>query len=231
MENTVPRFKVLAPHGEGVRWGRWAELVGAFVVLPVLVGLWVVPAWWIPALWLIAFAGWWKLRLDVNSNSGPGFWSKVAWRETGPELRRMIERYLACAGALVLALIVWSPERLFDFPRKDPLLWVAIMILYPVFSVYPQELIYRRYFFRRFALLFHSSAQLVWASAVVFSWMHVIFRNEFALAMTFIGGWFFADTYRRTGSLRLACLEHALYGNLAFTIGLGNFIYHGAVRV
>lgn len=231
MDSAVTSFKVLAPARENAHWSRWAEMVGGFLILPVVVGLWVAPAWWIPALWLIAFAGWLKLRRGPDPASDSEFWGKVAWREKAPELRRMIERYLVCAGALMLALIFWSPERLFDFPKKDAILWLAIMILYPVFSVYPQELLYRKYFFRRFGPLFRNSAQLAWASAVVFSWMHVIFRNEFALALTFIGGWFFADTYRRTRSLRLACLEHALYGNLAFTIGLGNFIYHGAVRL
>ncbi len=44
------------------------------------------------------------------------------------------------------------------------------------------------------------------------------------------GGWLFADTYRQSRSLWLVCLEHALYGDLIFTIGLGTFFYHGAVR-
>jgi hypothetical protein len=27
------------------------------------------------------------------------------------------------------------------------------------------------------------------------------------------------------------CFEHALYGNLIFTVGLGEFFFHGAVHV
>ncbi|MDE3084506.1 MAG: hypothetical protein KGJ37_04695 [Verrucomicrobiota bacterium] len=45
-----------------------------------------------------------------------------------------------------------------------------------------------------------------------------------------IGGWFFAETHRLSGSLRLACLEHLLYGALIFTVALGRFIYRDAVR-
>jgi membrane protease YdiL (CAAX protease family) len=60
-------------------------------------------------------------------------------------------------------------------------------------------------------------------SALIFAWMHLIFRNPLAVILTLVGGWFFAQTYARTRSLRLVCLEHALYGNLIFTIGLGEY--------
>jgi hypothetical protein len=61
------------------------------------------------------------------------------------------------------------------------------------------------------------------ASALVFAWLHMIFRNHLAVILTLVGGWFFAQTCARTHSLRLVCLEHSLYGNLIFTIGLGNY--------
>ena len=44
-----------------------------------------------------------------------------------------------------------------------------------------------------------------------------------------IGGWFFADTYRRSGSLSLVCLEHTLYGSFVFAIGLWPFFSHALV--
>ncbi|MHB1155946.1 MAG: hypothetical protein ACYC26_03800 [Phycisphaerales bacterium] len=37
--------------------------------------------------------------------------------------------------------------------------------------------------------------------------------------------WMFTRTYQRTGSLLLAGIEHALYGDLLFTIGLGHYLY------
>jgi hypothetical protein len=37
----------------------------------------------------------------------------------------------------------------------------------------------------------------------------------------------FARRYQRSRSLRAAA-EHALYGVLAFTVGLGDLFYHGA---
>lgn len=71
--------------------------------------------------------------------------------------------------------------------------------------------------------------QRIGASALAFGWMHLVYGNLVAIGLTLAGGWYFADTYAKTGSLRLATLEHALYGNLLFTIGLGGFFSHSEV--
>jgi hypothetical protein len=62
---------------------------------------------------------------------------------------------------------------------------------------------------------------------VFFGWAHVGYGHAASIILSTIGGLFFADTFRRSGSLRLACLEHALYGDLMFTIGLGHLFYAG----
>ena len=46
--------------------------------------------------------------------------------------------------------------------------------------------------------------------------------------MTAAGGWLFARDYARHRSLTLVCLEHAAYGCVIFTVGLGRFFYSGA---
>jgi membrane protease YdiL (CAAX protease family) len=53
-------------------------------------------------------------------------------------------------------------------------------------------------------------------------------RNVPALVLTFVGGLMFGGAYARTRSLALSCLEHALLGDFAFTIGLGSFFLDGA---
>lgn len=207
---------------------RWVELVFGFVALPLAVGFFVAPVWWMPSLWAIAALAVWVLRRDPGA-----VWKDVDPQPGAPDRRRamrhIVIRFVACAGVLALAMILWMPERLFQWPREKPLLWLAIVVLYPLLSAYPQGFLYRRYFFRRFSTLFRTRARLGIASALLFAWMHVIFRNEYALVLTLFGGAMFAQTYGRTGSLRLASFEHALYGNLVFTIGLGNTIYHGSV--
>lgn len=125
---------------------------------------------------------------------------------------------------------LWAPAgQLFDLPRTQPRLWLGILAFYPLFSVYPQELVYRALFFARYRPLFSSARATAAASAAAFGFVHIVFQNWPAVLLTLLGGWLFADTYARTYSLRLVWLEHALYGGLMFTVGLGRYFYHGSV--
>jgi hypothetical protein len=99
---------------------------------------------------------------------------------------------------------------------------------YPVFSAYPQELFYRAFFFLRYKPPFGDGTGMIAASAAVFGFAHIIFGNWVAIAMTASGGVLFGCTYRKTGSLVLTCLEHALFGDLSFTVGIGQFFYDRA---
>jgi membrane protease YdiL (CAAX protease family) len=103
------------------------------------------------------------------------------------------------------------------------------MLAYPVLSVYPQGVLYRAFFFERYAPLFPGRWMMILASAAAFAFLHVIFRNPLAPAITFAGGLLFAARYAATGSLATSCLEHALYGCWLFTVGLGQFFYHGTM--
>ncbi len=129
--------------------------------------------------------------------------------------------------SFLLTLYVWrfEPENFLLLPLTKSRLWLAIMLFYPVFSALPQEIIYRTYFTFRYANLFRNE-RLAWAiNAMFFGWVHVIFHNPVALAGGLITGIFWYQTYRRTGSLWAVTLEHALYGNLIYTIGFGHYFY------
>jgi len=139
------------------------------------------------------------------------------------QLKDVLQRFSVSAVGLLALVLLLFPEKLFEFPRATPLRWAMLLAVYPVISVYPQELLYRAFFTRRYHSLFPRMETSLLASALVFAWLHIIFRNYFAVILTLVGGWFFAQTYARTGSLRLVCFEHALYGNLIFTIGLSDY--------
>jgi len=126
----------------------------------------------------------------------------------------------------VLATV--APERLFDLPRRDPLLWASVVVLYPLLSVYPQELIYRVFLLHRYAPLLGTGRRAAAASAAAFGFAHIIFGNVLSIVLTLVGGWLFARTFQRTRSLLATSVQHALYGVLAFTVGLGDFFYHGS---
>ncbi len=110
------------------------------------------------------------------------------------------------------------------------MLWCLVMLLYPLFSVVPQTLIYRAFIFKRYRSLFPRGRILILASAASFSWLHIVMRNPLAPLLTFPAGLLFAWRYSRTDSVLASAFEHALYGCLIFTVGLGVYFYTGAPR-
>jgi membrane protease YdiL (CAAX protease family) len=162
----------------------------------------------------------------------PTFDRKQLWNSAGFRGRRavMLRGFAINAVVITLAVVVFDRESLFAFIRQAPAIWAIIMVFYPLVSVYPQELIYRAFFFHRYRQLFPKRWTMIAASAAVFGYMHIVFENPLAVVMTLIGGWLFARTYERSRSVLACTVEHALYGCFIFTIGLGLHFYHGAVR-
>jgi membrane protease YdiL (CAAX protease family) len=70
---------------------------------------------------------------------------------------------------------------------------------------------------------------MIVASAAAFAFLHIIFRNSLAVALTFAGGLLFSARYAETSSLATSSFEHALYGCWLFTLGLGQYFYHGTI--
>ncbi|HEY1856060.1 CPBP family intramembrane glutamic endopeptidase [Acidocella sp.] len=165
-----------------------------------------------------------KVQIIVRRLLGPPSPGEQA---AARRISQLILRFSICGAALTLATWLIVPHLFLSLPREHPFFWLLIMVLYPVLSVWPQEVIYRRFLFHRYAPLFGENGVVV-ASALAFGFAHVIFLNPVAVALTTAGGAMFARNYARERSLYLACMEHALYGCLVFTIGLGQFFYTGA---
>lgn len=89
-------------------------------------------------------------------------------------------------------------------------------------------MIYRAFIHERYAPLWGREKGFIAASALSFGYMHMIFLNWQAVMMTILLGYILARDYARHRSLALVCFEHALYGCLIFTVGLGSFFYSGA---
>lgn len=128
--------------------------------------------------------------------------------------------------AIVTACFVYfsEPESLFYVPRTNMRLFVVILFIYTFLSVWPQEIIYRTFFFKRYESLFSSKSALIFINAIVFSLAHIFFRNTLVLVLTFIGGILFGITYLKFRSTTLVSIEHALYGNWLFTVGMGQML-------
>lgn len=128
--------------------------------------------------------------------------------------------------AILTTLYMWfvDKENLFIVVLNKPLKWLAILFVYSFLSVYPQELIYRTFFFQRYQSLFKSEALFIIINAALFSLAHVFFKSTLVMLLTFVGGILFALTYKKTKSTLLVSIEHAIYGCWLFTVGMGSML-------
>tara|TARA_B100000809_G_C15118132_1_gene523217 strand:+ start:1969 stop:2595 length:627 start_codon:yes stop_codon:yes gene_type:complete len=128
--------------------------------------------------------------------------------------------------ALLTSAYVWfvDPLSLYVVVLNKPVLWVMILFFYSFFSVYPQELIYRTFYFQRYQSLFKNESLFLIVNAMLFSLAHLFFRNGLVMILTFLGGLLFALTFKKTKSTLLVTIEHAIYGCWLFTVGMGEML-------
>lgn len=158
------------------------------------------------------------LKLEKNKfKVAKGLNWKAFWRQT-------LIKLVVIAIITTLYMFWVDKDNLFIVLMTKPMLWTMILFIYSVFSVYPQELIYRTFFFQRYEQLFKNRYLFIIVNAAVFSLAHIFFRNTLVMFLTFIGGILFALTFKKTKSTLLVSIEHAIYGCWLFTVGMGNML-------
>src|SRR5208337_1405748 len=158
-----------------------------------------------------------------------------AWRD----VFSILALFALCGGALTIFAYERYPQSFLSFPRSNTSLWLLVMAFYPLISVTTQELVYRVFFFHPYAAALNGAGWLAIAvNAMLFATMHaILFASRGSMfhweAVTFslIGGLIFAYRFVKTRSLLAVWLEHALYGDLIFTIGLGRFFFTGVANL
>ncbi|MEM9415115.1 MAG: CPBP family glutamic-type intramembrane protease [Planctomycetota bacterium] len=219
----------------GRRVWLWVEMVLLFVGGPVL--LWRVPGilgagLLFPLLWMGGVASLiYLLRSETFERKK--LWNfRVAYERFGVVLVRWL--ILSAVVLLLFGLAAGQrigglqfPSGLFGLPREITALWAIIMLAYPWFSVYPQNLIYRACFCKRYAPILGTGWSMILINALLFSFGHVMFGNWVVLLLTLVGGVLFTRTYLKHQSLLLASIEHALYGSFCFSVGIGIFLLYG----
>lgn len=152
-------------------------------------------------------------------------WDQVNWQNFKP----LLLRFMVAVFGMALFTLWYDPARFLFLPQNEPdILW-RILILYPLLSALPQEYIFCRFFFKRYKSFFGQGWLMIIMSAIVFAYAHVLFINPVAPTLGFIAGLIFAHTYWKTKSLALVTIEHGLYGNAIFIIGLGYYFYSGGI--
>ena len=145
-------------------------------------------------------------------------------------LIRIIIRWIFASLILLIITFYFFDEKFFIIQNNKPEILWKIMILYPIFSALPQEFIFCKFFFYRYKSIFKSDNNLVISSALFFAITHILFLNFIAPILSFIGGLLFANTYNKHRSLLLVSIEHGLYGNTLFFIGLGWYFWGGSIN-
>lgn len=198
---------------------KWTELIALFVGLPLVYyfdfirvhkALPLLVVFVIVLVLLLTDKTFDRKRLGLNSYTNWGW---------------LLQRIGGVVVFLFIFVLLFNREAFFIIPRLNPLLWVMIMLFYPIWSAFPQEIIYRGFFFHRYEELFPNMRTLIIVNALLFSFSHIIFENWIALVFTFFASILFSITYRKSNSLMVTFVEHAIYGNLIFTIGLGEYFY------
>ena len=92
-------------------------------------------------------------KIDENIN-----WTKF-WRH-------IIIKFLIIA--IVTTSFVWFTDKqvLFNVVLNKPKLWVIILLVYSFLSVFPQELIYRTFYFQRYKNLFSNEKLFIFVNAI-----------------------------------------------------------------
>lgn len=200
-------------------FARGLELFFLFVLLPVsflfsyptLIKAGLTVTGFVYILLHLKRSGFLKIRFPDRM-----YW-KPFWKETIIKLAIVI---------IITSLYVFwiAPDKLFSVVIKKPILWVVILFVYTFLSVWPQEIIYRTFFYDRYESLVKNKWLFIFINAVLFSLAHIFLRSFLVQLLTFLGGLLFAFTYQRTKSTTLVSIEHAIYGNWLFTVGMGEML-------
>ncbi len=203
----------------------FVEFFALFLLLPALIFYNWMPFSKIGILLGFTILCAWLLWVD------PTFYTRKLWNLKGlkKSWKGILLRFIPATVILTLVITMLEPEMLFNLILDDFYTWLFIVIFYPLFSVYPQELIYRCFLFHRYQPLFPRQRFMIHVSALTFGYLHIIFGNYQAVFLTYGAGYLFGRTYAETKSLLAASFEHALYGILIFTIGFNHYFINSVV--
>ena len=144
------------------------------------------------------------------------------------EMGIILKRFAVIAPMLGAFTWLFYPDLLFTFIKQHFMFWLLVMLLYPLLSALFQEIIFRAFFEYRFGRVIKNRELFLIFNALLFAYIHTVFGNAIAVTFSFLGSLLFMTTYRQSRSVLMSTIEHGLYGDLIFTLGIGHFFYHGA---
>ena len=207
--------------------GLWVEFATLFILIPLL--LYAFATRWVIYLTLWGISLYALLMLIRASDfSWHNLWHGDGWPK--PAQRFAFLRFAVIA--ILLALVTWValPEKFMRFPLDRFPLWLAVMVLYPLLSIVPQELCFRSFYFKRYGGLIPNPAAFMFLNGLLFGFSHIILNNWVAPTCCSAAGILLAHSYQQHRSLKWAVIEHSLYGCWIFTVGIGWYFFTGNWR-
>ncbi|MEA3460666.1 MAG: CPBP family intramembrane glutamic endopeptidase [Bacteroidota bacterium] len=130
-----------------------------------------------------------------------------------------------CAMLMLGYVYFFERKNLFNLPRANIWIYLALCLFYPVFSAFGQEIIYRTFLSRRYSRFFTKGWHFILASAFTFSFMHIVYYDPVSMILTFIGGLYFAWNYQLTRSVLFTSVLHGIFGIMIFGVGMGQYFW------
>ena len=94
----------------------------------------------------------------------------------------------------------------------------VLLLFYLLFSVIPQEIIFRFLFFYKYKDYFNK-IEILLLNSLVFSFCHLIYFDIYILLFSFFGNLLFTFNYMKNKSLLVVIVEHFLLGQTLIILG------------
>ena len=94
----------------------------------------------------------------------------------------------------------------------------VLLLFYLLFSVIPQEIIFRFLFFYKYKDYFNKF-EILLVNSLVFSFCHLIYFDIYILLFSFFGNLLFTLNYIKNKSLLVVIVEHFLLGQTLIILG------------
>ena len=121
---------------------------------------------------------------------------------------------------LIISMIKLFGDDLFlnDLDLKKYYFTSVLLLFYLLFSVIPQEIIFRFLFFYKYKDYFNKF-EILLLNSLVFSFCHLIYFDIYILLFSFFGNLLFTFNYIKNKSLLVVIVEHFLLGQTLIILG------------
>ena len=121
---------------------------------------------------------------------------------------------------LIISMIILFGDDFFlkDLDLTKYYFTSVLLLFYLLFSVIPQEIIFRFLFFYKYKDYFNKF-EILLLNSLVFSFCHLIYFDIYILLFSFFGNLLFTFNYMQNKSLLVVIVEHFLLGQTLIILG------------